>query len=148
MIRAFAICALVALLGATAASAEGGRTPRPHPPRGQGEHCVRDTDFMRRNHMTLLRHQRDDTVHRGARSKELSLTGCISCHAAPGADGRPVSFADSQHFCRACHSYAAVSIDCFECHASRPQDAKAASGPATGASDMAAFVRELRESER
>ncbi|KAA5602416.1 sulfur reduction protein DsrJ [Blastochloris sulfoviridis] len=135
--RAMAVALLVSLIGAGSAIAGdgsgAGRTPRPNPPKAQGEACVRDTDVMRRNHMTLLMHQRDDTVHRGVRTKnpgtkDLSLSGCIGCHAAPGADGRPVSYADPGHFCRACHSYAAVSIDCFECHASRPAPAKTASG--------------------
>jgi hypothetical protein len=24
------------------------------------------------------------------------------------------------HFCQSCHNYAAVKIDCFECHSSKP----------------------------
>jgi hypothetical protein len=154
-----AVALLVALIGAGSAIAGdgSGRTPRPNPPKAQGEACVRDTDFMRRNHMTLLMHQRDDTVHRGVRTKnpgtkDLSLSGCISCHAAPGADGRPVSYADPGHFCRACHSYAAVSIDCFECHASRPAPAKAASGSDGTmpdlAKDLAAYLDQTREGGR
>ncbi|BBF94390.1 hypothetical protein [Blastochloris tepida] len=169
--RAMAVALLVSLIGAGSAIAgEGtgaGRTPRPNPPKAQGEACVRDTDFMRRNHMTLLMHQRDDTVHRGVRTKELgtkdpgtkdsgtkdlSLSGCISCHAAPGTDGQPVSYADPGHFCRACHSYAAVSIDCFECHASRPAPAKAASGSDGTmpdlAKDLAAYLDQTREGGR
>ncbi len=94
--------------------------PVPTIPRGQGESCVEDTDFMRRSHMTLLLHQRDDTVVQGIRSKRYSLKECVSCHAVQGADARAVTVSSPQHFCRSCHDYAAVKIDCFQCHASRP----------------------------
>ena len=47
---------------------DAGRTPVPSPPKGQGDHCVRDTDFMRRYHMTMLKQQRDATVHLGIRT--------------------------------------------------------------------------------
>jgi predicted CXXCH cytochrome family protein len=119
-----------ALLGAAAgaawaadASGAAGRTPVPHPPKGRGDHCVADTEFMRRNHMAMLLHQRGETVHLGERGMKYSLAACVDCHAAPGADGVPVTYANPKHFCRSCHDYAAVSIDCFECHASRPGDA-------------------------
>ena len=95
--------------------------PSPRIPRGQGEHCVADTQFMRRNHMTLLMHQRDETVRQGIRGKQYSLQECINCHVVEGAQARPVTITSPQHFCRSCHDYAAVKIDCFECHASRPQ---------------------------
>jgi len=94
--------------------------PMPVIPMGQGDSCVEDTDFMRRNHMNLLKHQRDETMLRGVRSKQYSLKECISCHAVIGSDAIPVTVASPQHFCRSCHDYAAVSIDCFQCHASRP----------------------------
>lgn len=93
----------------------------PKPARGQGEQCVAETQWMRRNHMTVLMHQRDDTVHDGIRTKRFSLKGCIDCHAVNGADAKPVSITSPQHFCRTCHDYAAVRVDCFECHASRPE---------------------------
>jgi predicted CXXCH cytochrome family protein len=117
----------------------------PHPPKGRGEHCVADTAFMRRYHMTMLKHQRDETVHEGVRGKSFSIGGCVSCHAVNGADGLPVSYEDPKHFCRSCHEYAAVSIDCFECHASRPgpkpQDASAESG-APGSTALANYLQE------
>jgi hypothetical protein len=95
-------------------------------PRGRGERCVADTEFMRRNHMTLLMHQRDATMRQGIRSKQFSLSECVACHAVTGPDRKPVSISNPSHFCRACHDYAAVQIDCFQCHASRP-DAEASS---------------------
>lgn len=90
-------------------------------PMGQGEACVEDTAFMRRNHMDLLDHQRDETVLKGKRDEPYSLRECLSCHVVFGPDAIPVTAADPAHFCRACHDYAAVSIDCFQCHASRPE---------------------------
>ena len=94
--------------------------PYPDVPKGKGDHCVEDTEFMRANHMELLLHQRDETVHRGIRTKKHSLKECISCHAVTDANNQPVSVTDPKHFCRVCHDYAAVQIDCFECHASKP----------------------------
>ena len=90
-------------------------------PMGQGDSCVEDTDFMRRNHMDLLKHQRDETMKEGIRGKPYSLKECLSCHAVNGPDEIPVTVSSPQHFCRSCHDYAAVSIDCFQCHASRPE---------------------------
>ena len=102
--------------------------PLPVIPMGQGESCVEDTDFMRRNHMNLLKHQRDETVLDGVRGSQYSLKECISCHAVMGADAKPVTVSDPGHFCRSCHEYAAVSIDCFQCHASRPDSGDSADG--------------------
>jgi len=119
--------ALATLAGLTAVFAAGEelsestRVPVPEIARGQGDSCVEDTDFMRRNHMTLLMHQRDDTMLRGIRSEQHSLKECVSCHAVEGSDAVAVSYASEKHFCRSCHDYAAVKIDCFECHASRPE---------------------------
>ena len=90
-------------------------------PMGQGDNCVEDTDFMRRNHMDLLEHQRDETMKEGIRGKPYSLKECLGCHAVNGPDAIPVTVSSPQHFCRSCHDYAAVSIDCFQCHASRPE---------------------------
>ncbi len=101
---------------------ETSRVPVPDIPVGQGESCVEDTDFMRRNHMTLLKHQRDETMLQGIRTRQHSLKECVSCHAVPGADGMAITVDSPQHFCRSCHDYAAVQIDCFDCHASRPAD--------------------------
>lgn len=84
----------------------------------KGEQCVEDTDYMRRNHMKLLTHQRDETVHEGIRTKKHSLKECINCHAS--RDTGSVTAA-KDNFCVSCHSYAAVKIDCFDCHSSKPQ---------------------------
>jgi predicted CXXCH cytochrome family protein len=146
------------LLAATLAMAAGLLPPAgggageaswlPRPARGQGERCVADTDWMRRNHMTALSHQRDETVHDGLRGQRFSLRGCLECHAVKGADGRPVTAASPDHFCRTCHDFAAVRMDCFDCHASRPEAGVTSGGKAAlGGSDEAqeaSLVRYLR----
>jgi hypothetical protein len=116
------------------ASEEDGVTagvPLPIIPMGKGDSCVEDTDFMRRNHMDLLKHQRDETTLKGIRDEQYSLKECVTCHAVNGPDALPVSSSSPQHFCRSCHDFAAVSIDCFQCHASRPEIGQAA-GPRRG----------------
>lgn len=137
---AVVLACLVGLAAVTAATDESnvtkiGRVPVPIIPAAIGENCVEDTDFMRRNHMSLLKHQRDDTVHEGIRSKQHSLKECIDCHVVMGPDEIPVTVASPQHFCRSCHDYTAVSIDCFQCHASRPEPADMPAGhPLSGVS--------------
>lgn len=91
--------------------------------KSEGNKCVEDTDLMRKNHMDLLKHQRIDTTHRGIRSKKHSLKECINCHTVMGAGNLPVSAKDPKHFCNSCHGYAAITIDCFQCHASQPRPA-------------------------
>ena len=83
----------------------------------RGGQCVQDPAFMRRNHMELLKHDRDATVRAGVRDTRHSLKACIGCHASKTTDSVNSS---STNFCQSCHTYAAVKIDCFECHASKP----------------------------
>lgn len=152
------VATLTAVLGATAlvlsfAGARAGDADwLPKPAHGKGAHCVAPTDWMRRNHMKVLMHHRDEVVHEGIRTKRFDLTRCIDCHAVKGADGKPVGFESPKHFCRTCHDYAAVQIDCFECHASRPEaksaaTGEAAPGPASGA-DAAVLAQYLRSLDR
>ena len=123
-VAVIAVMLIIMLSLTTTASAtqDSGRIPMPVIPMGEGDSCVADTDFMRRNHMDLLKHQRDETMIEGIRGEQYSLKECISCHAVYGPDSVPITVADPQHFCRSCHDYAAVSIDCFQCHASRPDN--------------------------
>ncbi len=83
----------------------------------KGERCVEDTATMRRNHMRFLEHQRDDTVHGGLRGAKHSLKGCVDCHASKTTGSVAAAKTD---FCVVCHTYAAVKIDCFGCHATKP----------------------------
>jgi hypothetical protein len=98
--------------------AAAGRVPKPVIAQGQGDRCVEPVDFMRRNHMKVLLHHRDRTMHEGIRTPQHSLKGCVECHAGANT-GTVVGGKDD--FCQSCHAYAAVSIDCFECHATRPR---------------------------
>jgi hypothetical protein len=109
---------LLAFAGAAATAGEGeGRTPRPVIERAvKGAQCVADPAVMRRSHMDFLKHQRDDTVRGGIRGAKFSLKACIECHA--GKQTASVAQSES-NFCVSCHSYAAVKIDCFECHTPR-----------------------------
>jgi len=80
---------------------------------GKGGQCVEDPQYMRKNHMHLLRHQRDETMRQGIRTGKYSLKNCIECHAST-KDNSVIAREDS--FCVACHRFEAVKIDCFECH--------------------------------
>ena len=83
--------------------------------------CVEPTNLMRRNHMELIKHQRDATVHSGIRSTKHSLAGCIDCHVSRDTDGRAVAVNADHQFCNACHAFAAVDVNCFDCHAAIPR---------------------------
>ncbi len=96
---------------------------------GQGGHCVDDPRFMRSNHMKLLLHQRDQTMRQGIRGGKYSLAGCVDCHASKINH----SVLGSNHnFCQGCHVYAAVKIDCFECHSSSPRQPAMGTAATTG----------------
>jgi hypothetical protein len=112
------LLACVATLGF--ASAHGGEARTPQPviePARAGTQCIADPATMRREHPAMLEHQRDETVRGGIRGAKASLKGCIACHA--GTTTGSVA-AGPTNFCVACHSYTAVRIDCFGCHATRP----------------------------
>lgn len=102
---------------AQAADSSVGRVPKPVIEIARGGQCVEDPATMRRDHMKFLNHQRDETVHGGVRGAKHSLKSCIECHASQTNQ----SVATTQtNFCISCHSFAAVKIDCFQCHASKP----------------------------
>jgi hypothetical protein len=85
------------------------------------DNCVEPTEYMRRNHMELIRHQRDTTVYGGIRSTKHSMAGCVTCHVGYDADQQPVPVNGDHQFCEACHDYAAVTLNCFDCHATVPE---------------------------
>lgn len=110
-----------------------------------GDHCVEDTQFMRMNHMRLIKHQRDETVRRGIRGSKYDLTNCIDCHASKTNNS---VLGSNQNFCQGCHVYAAVKIDCFECHSSRRKVAAALASTEAGAgggSNAASTSTEVRK---
>ena len=92
-------------------------TPKPMITQAAGGNCVNEPAIMRRYHMEYLKHQRDETMHEGGnRASRHGLRNCLSCHAVKEVP-------KEEHFCVSCHNYAAVSVDCFECHSMRPDGA-------------------------
>ncbi len=118
------LLALVAGSGLGMAGDGARSTIAPVPAKGRGDKCVADTSFMRRYHISVLIHLRDYTVHDGIRTKQFSLNECIDCHA--GAKTGSVASA-REDFCQSCHSYAGVTLDCWDCHQPTP-GRKAAAG--------------------
>jgi len=105
--------------------ADGGRARRVALPaihiEAVGKTCVAPVEEMRRNHMRMLTHQRDRTVHQGERKTRFALKDCIECHA-----GRETgSVLGKDGFCSSCHAYASVRLDCFECHSPQRQGSAA-----------------------
>ena len=96
------------------------RVPMPTISKGKGKECVAPTDVMRRDHMKFLQHQRDATVREGIRTTRFSLTGCVACHVQRDAQGQAIPINAPGQFCEACHRYTAVRMDCFQCHATTP----------------------------
>lgn len=88
----------------------------------QLQQCVEDTDVMRRDHMKFLMHQRDETMHKGIRTKKHSLINCISCHANKDDQGGYIPVNAEGQFCNSCHTFVGVSMDCFQCHATKPRN--------------------------
>ncbi len=101
--------------------ADESRVPLPQLVLGKGERCVEPTAVIRRSHMEFLLHQRERTVHFGIRTRRHSLVGCIECHSVPDKQGSYMPVNAPDQFCESCHRYAAVELDCFECHAATPQ---------------------------
>lgn len=115
------IIATVVLFGLSVGIANAGSV-YPDVPKATGEAHSEGNEYWRVNHMDLLRHDRDATVHDGERDTIASLSECVTCHAVNGADAKPVTIKSEDHFCRVCHDYAAVKVDCFQCHNSLPAD--------------------------
>ena len=109
-------CLLFGALPANAAEGPASRVPMPAVAISAPGQCVEETQFMRRNHMELLKHHRDRTVREGVRTTQHSLANCVACHAGRET-GRVTGSSDA--FCEGCHRYAAVKLDCFECHTDR-----------------------------
>jgi len=102
--------AVAAILAAVLTAAAHADAPRFKIERGEA--CVLPTAEMRRDHMKVLLRQRDLTMHQGIREPRFSLKNCVDCHASRATG----SVLGKDGFCSSCHTYTAVSIDCFECH--------------------------------
>jgi len=115
-LRLAAMVAATAIFAVVAFPAAAG-VDLPKLEKGKGEKCVEDTQYMRKNHMDLLKHQRDDTMRKGIRTAKHSLKKCVECHASEKTGSVA---ATKEDFCAACHSYASVKLDCWDCHATKP----------------------------
>ncbi len=105
-----------------------GEVPSPVVPKAKAKAneefgCVEPVTEMRKNHMKFILHQRDDTMYKGIRTSKYALAECINCHVSPEQNGTYASYDEEEHFCNACHTYAAVNIDCFGCHRDTPEEA-------------------------
>lgn len=75
--------------------------------------CILDTDYMASSHMELLADWKVAVVRDGNRvfvtdngkEFEMSLQNtCLECHS------------NKEEFCDACHNYAEVDPNCWDCH--------------------------------
>jgi hypothetical protein len=120
------LLAAVGLASSSIASGHGdeqhdnSRVPVPKHSITKGEKCVEPTDVMRKSHMEFILHHRDKTMHQGIRTTKHSLKNCVNCHADPETK----SVLGKDGFCESCHTYAAVSIDCFSCHTDKANSNK------------------------
>ena len=104
---------LITVLVPTASAEVGPTIPKAI----KGKQCVSDTSDMRRNHMDYLKKHRVEALREGIRTKQYSLRECLECHVpAKGSE----TTAESGQFCKNCHVYVGVKLDCFECHATQP----------------------------
>jgi len=110
-----AVAHVVALLLALMAfAARAGEVPKPSVTiESPGTQCVAPAEEMRRNHMEMLKHQRKLTLREGVRGSKVSLNGCIECHASKKTGS---VIGSNDNFCQTCHAYAAVKLDCWDCH--------------------------------
>lgn len=87
----------------------------------EAKECVREKDYITKEHMVLLDVWRDTVTRDGKRiyvnpkgvefNMSLSNT-CLDCHS------------NKEEFCDRCHNYASVSPYCWECHIDNPQGDK------------------------
>jgi len=98
--------------------------PFPTVAKGMGEAHPEGNVTIRKNHPSLLSHQRDETMRQGKRPLKESLKACLACHQVRDNSGDVVGKDDPRFFCTACHAYTATTIDCFQCHNDRPKFTK------------------------
>ena len=90
--RRAALAFLALLIGAAApgAAQEARSSLLPEVPRATGAPHPEGNEYWRRNHMDLMRHDRDLTLRAGQREIGASLKGCFECHAATDDAGQIV----------------------------------------------------------
>ncbi len=83
--------------------------------------CVRETEYMKAEHMQLLDVWRENVVRQGKRTYvnaqgkkfDMSLQNtCLDCHS------------NKAEFCDRCHNYASVRPYCWDCHVENPKEMK------------------------
>lgn len=118
--KRFLILCFLGLWSMASLGADGLFSPPDLPKAQAGSQCVDKPELMRKQHMQHILHQRDKTMRQGIRDGKNSLVECVNCHVTKTAKGDFPSIETKEHFCSGCHQYASVKIDCFECHASKP----------------------------
>lgn len=124
------VLAFLAVIGfAWGAAADGSK---PVVPVATGDPHPEGNDYWRVHHMKMLLHDRDLTMREGVRNVmpdanpiQASIGECFDCHGVQDEAGAYVSYDDERHFCRVCHDYTAVQVDCFMCHRSTPSETTA-----------------------
>lgn len=104
--------------------ASGTTTKGPVLPQPRAKQCVAPTAYMKASHMDLLSEWRDEVVRSDSRDfvafdgkvykRSLSSTCLEQCHVS------------RTEFCDRCHTYAAVSVTCWDCHVDTKQVLRAA----------------------
>ena len=129
MSRALFLLAALAFALPTLPSAHAGEVLKPVVTIENPGQCVAPGEEMRRNHMEMLKHQRNQTMRLGERGTKISLNGCIECHASK-RNGSVLGSKDN--FCETCHAFAAVKLDCWDCHQPKAGYKAAATTPPPG----------------
>lgn len=88
-------------------------------PSGEIQECVRETEWMRFNHWTLLKEKRDEAMRTAGVYGDIGL-GRLIDPTRVVHEGERVYCSDChtsrQEFCYQCHSSANVMLDCYRCH--------------------------------
>lgn len=135
---------LTLVVGWTGAGLAGDRSPLwPDIPKATGAPHPEGNAYWRKYHPDMLKHDRDLTMREGEREVQASLKQCFECHAVKDEAGAYVSYEDERNFCRVCHDYAAVKVDCFMCHRSTPEEGLAQSALAPQAATAGDETRNL-----
>ena len=71
--------------------------------------CIKDTEYMRSNHMTLLKNIRNQVMRQGEKG-QMGLKDCRQCHT------------NREQFCDKCHNAVNLKPDCFNCHFFEPEN--------------------------
>lgn len=122
MKRLLAILGVFIALAAPSVAEDGLWKYGPSVPEATGDPHPEGNEYMRKYHMELMKHDRDMTMYDGERELDASLKECFDCHTVKDqTTGDPVTYEDERHFCRTCHDFVAVKVDCFMCHRSTPE---------------------------